>query len=294
MSHSGSEPLITVVTPTFNRIGLLREAIASVVAQTYPHWQMVVVDDGSTDDTVAAVRALGDPRVQVISQPHAGHIGKLRNAGAAAGTGELIAFLDSDDVWMSDKLEKQVGEMRRHGTQWSYTGFEMMDARQRPIPMKSGVYRPLSGWIVRDLIADRTGVMISTVVVSRQLFASMGGFSENPRLTVRGDLELALRLTLTAETCGLSDILTRVREHAARTTATLSVPFERTALVFDEFLALPLPQDVRRAARRCRARHLSQAARQRNALGQYAAAAGLFGRAAIDRVLSAWPTAFRR
>jgi glycosyltransferase involved in cell wall biosynthesis len=294
MSELAGEPLITVVIPTFNRLELLREALASVVAQTYPHWQMMIVDDGSTDDTVAAVQALGDPRVQVISRPHVGHIGRLRNAGAAAGTGQLIAFLDSDDVWLRDKLERQVAEMRRHGATWSYTAFEMMDSRQRPIPMKSGVYRPLSGWIVRDLVADRTGVMTSTLVVSRRLFESIGGFSENPRLTTRGDLELALRLTLTAEACGLPDILTRVREHADRTTATLSAPFERTALAFDEFLALKLPSDVRRAARRCRARHLLQAARQRHAIGQYAAAAGLLGRAVIDRAVSALPTVSRR
>jgi glycosyltransferase involved in cell wall biosynthesis len=294
MSKFGVEPLVTVVTPTFNRLELLRESLASVVAQTYPHWQMVIVDDGSTDDTVAAVRAFGDPRVQVIARPHVGHIGMLRNAGAAAGAGEFIAFLDSDDVWVSDKLERQVAEMRRHGVMWSYTGFEMMDSCQQPIPMKAGVYRPLSGWIVGDLLADRTGVMTSTLVVSRQLFESIGGYSENPRLTHRGDLELALRLTLTAETCGLPETLTRVREHMNRTTATLSTPFERTALVYDEFLALKLPPDVRRAARRCRARHLLQAARQRHKIGQYAGAAGLLGRAVIDRAMSALPMASRR
>jgi glycosyltransferase involved in cell wall biosynthesis len=294
VSSPGGDPLVTVVIPTFDRLPLLREALASVAAQSYPHWEVVIVDDGSSDDTVAAIRALADPRVRVLERPHRGHIGSVRNAGVATARGELIAFLDADDLWHAAKLERQVAAMRRSGAAWSYTVFEMMDARQQPIPMQAGVCRPLSGWIVRDMIEDRTGVMISTVVVTRALFDAVGGFSENPRLTHRGDFELALRLAVTAEVCAVPDTLTRVREHQGRTTATLSRPFERTALVFDGFLALTLPADVRRSARRGRARQLVHAAAQRKRGGEYGPAARLLIRAAVDRALAAWPMTSRR
>lgn len=282
-------PLVTVVIPTFNRLPLLRESLASVAAQTLQDWEAVVVDDGSTDDPAPVVQALGDPRVGLIRRPHSGHLGNLRNAGAAEGTGDLIAFLDADDLWSRDKLARQVAEMRQRGAGWSYTGFEMMDAAHRPLAIKSGVYRALSGWIVHDVLGDRTGVMISTLMVSRPLFESLGGFNANPRLTNRGDVELTLRLAMAAEALGLPDILTRVREHADRTTATLSVPFERTAMVYDEFLALQLPTAVRRAARRVRARHLRNAAAQRRSRGHYGVAIRLLTRSVVDRALAAVP-----
>ena len=84
--------------PTYNRIALLQKAILSVIGQTYDNWELIVVDDGSTDDTARVIRSMEDPRITIIEVPHCGHIGNLRNTGAWAGRGMWIAFLDSDDV----------------------------------------------------------------------------------------------------------------------------------------------------------------------------------------------------
>src|SRR6266446_6353562 len=118
-------PLVTVVIPTWNRLPLLEEAVASVIVQTHSYWELIVVDDGSTDGTADRLRAFGDRRVRVVVLRHIGNIGRLRNIGAAAGSGEFIAFLDSDDVWLPRKLELQIGALRDSSAGWCYTGFEM-------------------------------------------------------------------------------------------------------------------------------------------------------------------------
>src|SRR5437588_8447788 len=99
---------------------LIMEAIGSVMAQTYSNWELMVVDDGSTDDTVTAIRAIIDPRIRVIELHHTGHMGILRNTGVEKGFGEWIAFLDSDDTWLPKKLEIQVSALQTTGNRWCY------------------------------------------------------------------------------------------------------------------------------------------------------------------------------
>ena len=122
--------------PTWNRLPFVEEAAKTVIAQTYPHWEMIVVDDGSTDGTAERLDGLSDSRIRVLSSLHVGHIGRLRNRGIAAGSGEIVAFIDSDDLWVPRKLEVQLKALRNASAGWSYTSFEMMDVdgRARPLP----------------------------------------------------------------------------------------------------------------------------------------------------------------
>ncbi len=107
-------PLVSVVIPTYNSAGFVTETIESVLAQTYPHWELVVVDDGSTDDTLAVIRACGVPDAQLslLSMSHGG-AGAARNHAIERARGELIAFLDHDDVWLPHKLAVQVETLLR-------------------------------------------------------------------------------------------------------------------------------------------------------------------------------------
>lgn len=109
MSHT-SHPMISVVIPTHNRRERLARAIASVYAQTWPNIEIVVVDDASSDDTPAYLQdlALSDPRVKVVHNEFAQGGGGARNCGIAEATGDYIAFLDDDDVWVPEKLEIQL------------------------------------------------------------------------------------------------------------------------------------------------------------------------------------------
>ena len=104
--------LVSVIIPTFNRAASVSRAIDSVLGQTYPRVEVIVVDDGSTDDTRERLSAY-DHRVQYVYEENAGPAA-ARNRGAALATGELIAFLDSDDVILPAKLEKQVAYLNTH------------------------------------------------------------------------------------------------------------------------------------------------------------------------------------
>ena len=110
------KPLVSVIIPAFNAEGSIRQTLESVSVQTYPAIEVIVVDDGSSDTTTAIVEefATNDPRFQLIRQLNAG-VGAARNAGICQARGKYIAPLDADDLWMPEKLEKQVACMEEFG-----------------------------------------------------------------------------------------------------------------------------------------------------------------------------------
>jgi len=183
-----STPLVSVVIPTYNRARLVREAVASVLAQSYRPLELIVVDDGSTDATGAALA--GRPEVRVVRQPHTGMPGQARNAGARLARGEYLAFLDSDDLWRPHKLERQVAVATVDGGAIWHTR-ERWVRSGRVISQRSQRHRR-SG----DLFADSLRKCVigpSTVLLRRTVFAQAGGFRED--LEIAEDYELWLRLT---------------------------------------------------------------------------------------------------
>jgi glycosyltransferase involved in cell wall biosynthesis len=110
--HSDARPRVSVVIPTYNRAWILREAVDSVLSQDFGDFELIVVDDGSTDHTRDILHRYGD-RVRVLFQNNRG-VSTARNRGIAAAAGELIAFLDSDDLWLPKKLRTQVDFFQHH------------------------------------------------------------------------------------------------------------------------------------------------------------------------------------
>src|SRR5690348_2641349 len=125
--QSQHQPIITVVIPTYNRLGLLTKAVNSVREQTYEYWELFIVDDGSDDGSKEMIRGLMDPRIHLIESVNKGNVAALRNEGALAGHGEFLAFLDSDDYWLPYKLELQLAVMLLEKKRWSYTAYELMN-----------------------------------------------------------------------------------------------------------------------------------------------------------------------
>jgi glycosyltransferase involved in cell wall biosynthesis len=271
-------PLVTVVIPTWNRERLVEQAVASVVAQTYRNWELFVVDDGSTDDTIGRLNRFALPNVHVMRSTHLGHIGRLRNLGATAGRGEFIAFLDSDDLWRPQKLERQLGALRNSCANWSYTEYGLFAENGLEIPLRSGKAPAISGHIVRALLKDETGVCSCTLLVRRSLFEAIGGFCEDPRMSHRDDADIGLRLARASATIALPARLTLVREHRGRLTRTLVAPHEHSAIVYEFFLEYESDEELRRLARARWAGCLSDAGAQRMAAGEYRHAAALFCR----------------
>jgi glycosyltransferase involved in cell wall biosynthesis len=254
------------------------KAIESVLSQTYPHIELIVADDGSTDKTREAILSLTDPRIKYLELPHTGHIGKVRNAGVAAGKGEWIAFLDSDDTWLSQKLELQLKKLKESGRRWCYGGFELVNEAGATLPPRAGRYKPVSGSITTALLTNEASVIICTILADRKLFEETGGFNTNERLAYRGDYEFALRLSKKAEAVALPDVLVKVLEHPGRVTHSLADAHERSVVPYDIFLEEETDAGLRKIAKRRRAFLLSEAAVQRAAGGQYAVACRQLGR----------------
>jgi glycosyltransferase involved in cell wall biosynthesis len=272
------QPLVTVVMPTWNRLPFVEEAVLSVVTQTYLHWELIVIDDGSTDGTAERLNGLRDSRIRVLSAPHIGHIGQLRNRGAAAGSGELIAFLDSDDVWMPQKLELQVDALRGSAAGWCYSQFELMDADGSLRPLPVDYFRPKSVEIVHELLTFKSTIRMPAVVVKRSVFDAVGRFSEDPRLLLGEDHELYLRLGLRTPVIVVPSALTRIREHEGRTSAVQNDPYEIMSHIYDLFIAYEPHGEHSQLARRLRARCVAYAGARQLSAGKFGRAALLFGR----------------
>jgi glycosyltransferase involved in cell wall biosynthesis len=206
-------PLVSVVLPTYNREAYLRQAVESVRAQTYPAWELIVIDDGSTDGTLPYLSALGDPRVHVLREAHCGKPGDLRNRGLAIAAGTYAAFLDSDDVWVSTKLERQVEDLLRRDRRWGYARHGWIDEEGRPLPTPAGRHwKACDGWILRDVLAIDAWISMPTVVVERSWFQALGGFDET--YPVVSDYQAWIRLASAAEAAHIAEPLASVRVHA--------------------------------------------------------------------------------
>ncbi len=233
-----SEPLVSVIIPTYNRGRYLEEAVDSVRRQSYGRWELIVVDDGSTDGTLPFLSALKEPRLRVVNIAHRGNPAAVRNQGLAGARGRYVAFLDSDDCWEPQKLEHQLATLTtRPAFRWSYTAVTLIDAASGEIdtsPPKYPVWRPYSGLIVEHLLLHRAKIACPTVLVERNLLLDVGGFDES--LPFCEDYDLWLRLAEVSPVWALPERLTRVRWHEGSNTYGRPEVAEAFVMVYTEFL----------------------------------------------------------
>jgi len=182
-------PLVSAIIPTYNNAALVAEAVDSALAQTYRPLEVIVVDDGSTDDTAARLAAYGE-RIRVVRIEHAGPA-VARNAGIRAARGEFIAFLDSDDLWLPEKVARSAAPLladARVGV--VYTGTRVYDltvGREQRVPCYD-----LSGRIHREVFLECRGVSTSTIITRRICLDDVGLFDET--LLRAQDWDLFIRL----------------------------------------------------------------------------------------------------
>ncbi len=111
---TNENPSVSIIIPTYNRAGFIVQTIESIYQQTYTNWEIIIVDDGSEDDTEKVIGELNDERIRFYKAGRTGIVGKLKNIGLQNANGELIAFIDSDDLWAPTKLEKQVAALEQY------------------------------------------------------------------------------------------------------------------------------------------------------------------------------------
>ncbi|MGH9640944.1 MAG: glycosyltransferase family 2 protein, partial [Terriglobales bacterium] len=206
-------PVVSIIMPTFNRLEYLPAAIDSVLAQTFKQWELIIADDGSAAETRAYLRSLIDPRIGVIWLEHTGKPSAVSNIAMRRARGTYVAFLDSDDLWLPDKLQAQLDSLRRHPQRgWSYTRFVLIDAAGNPlVSARPRHWAAPSGWILEALLNELTVIAQPSVVVARELLERLGAFDEE--LVMCYDDELWFRLAAHSEIDGIEEPLTLVRRH---------------------------------------------------------------------------------
>ncbi len=185
-----TQPHVSVVIPTYNHAKLLKKALDSVMAQTFKEWEAIVVNNFSTDNTIEVVNAFADPRIKILNFSNNGVIAASRNHGFKEATGDFIAFLDSDDVWYPNKLQK-CSELALTGDQFICHGelWINSDLTQRTV-----MYGPASNATYNRLLYKGNCISTSTTFIAKPLLDSVNGFDENPEIITTEDYDLWLRL----------------------------------------------------------------------------------------------------
>jgi len=189
-----SAPAVSVIVPTYNRAALMRRAVASVLGQTFSDLELIVVDDASGDDTARLPDIVRDPRLRYLRQTQRGGASAARNAGIAAARGAFVAFLDSDDVWLPDKLERQVPLLAAApaGVALVYGGLLRLEPDRAPQYLFNdlgaiGEFDPMPA-----ILRYNDNCHSMTWLVRRATLAAAGGFDES--LPLWEDWELMIRL----------------------------------------------------------------------------------------------------
>ena len=125
-------PLVSIVMPAHNAAEFIDDAIHSVLGQTYENWELLIVDDASDDNTLEVVKQFGDERIRVISCKRNGGAVKARNRGVRVSRGKFLCFLDADDLWQPDKLERQLAFMAKKDCAFSFASYVFADSKGRP------------------------------------------------------------------------------------------------------------------------------------------------------------------
>lgn len=208
MSKFGS-PVVTVVIPTYNHAGFLRETLESVRRQTFADWEAVVVNNFSEDNTIEVVESFADPRIRIENFRNQGVIAASRNRGIALARGRFLAYLDSDDLWYPDKLARCLARLDDgydvvcHGERWVGEG------RKREV-----LYGPESRASFEALLFEGNCMSTSAVVARREWIEAAGGFREDPSIITAEDYDLWLQLARDGARIGfVPEILGEYRIH---------------------------------------------------------------------------------
>ena len=242
---------VSVVIPAYNHARYLPEAIESALAQTLPPHEVIVVDDGSRDDTPAVLEQYR-ARITIISQQNAG-VSAARNHGVERSTGDFLAFLDADDVWLPSKLERQVECLREHPEAGLvHCGVQEIDTAGQPLRLcQLGMESaPDGGEAVADeMLMFRRPTILgggSGVMIPRRVFGEAGGF--DLRLSTSADWDLYYRIARRHPVAFVPEPLLRYRLHGANMHGNIQAMEQDMLLAFRKAFAAETRPVLRRRA----------------------------------------------
>jgi GT2 family glycosyltransferase/glycosyltransferase involved in cell wall biosynthesis len=189
--------LVSVIMPAFNRAKTVVTAIKSIIAQTHENWELILIDDGSSDDTVEVVKQyisdVSEKRIKIIALPHNVGVSAARNAGLEAAKGEVIAYLDSDNIWDDHYLSVMLGEILEHDdeTTAAYCGQKIIHMVSDGENQEEEMIAVRMGEFHLPLIENRNFIDLNCYVHKRSVYERLGGFNTAMRRLV--DWELILR-----------------------------------------------------------------------------------------------------
>jgi glycosyltransferase involved in cell wall biosynthesis len=237
-------PKVSVIIPTYNAQEYLSETLDSVLSQTYSHFEVIVVDDGSKDQTISIVeeyRMKYPEKVKLIQKENGGPA-SARNVGIKAAVGEYIAFIDADDLWLPEKLEKQVRYFESQPLQVGlvYTNTKKFD--------KDGVWtlpgkyckKHVNGWIYKDLIRDN--VIHNLSVMARKRCFDVVGFLDES-IEINEDYDMWLRIAMRFKISFIDEVLALYREHPQGRSKELEKTWIRAIGVYDKHLKMAADND---------------------------------------------------
>ena len=240
---------VSVIIPTYNSGRYIKEAIDSVLAQTYTNYEIIVVDDGSTDNTSQIVQAYGD-RVHYFYQENQG-VAVSRNRGLRESQGEYIAFLDHDDVFFPDKLSEQICCLEQHPEAGIvHSGWQRInycgEILGKVEPWHYAPVLDLAHWLCWK------PVLLGAMMFRRHWLEKVKGLDSQFKQVC--DLDLAWRLTLLGcKTIWLKKLTLYYREHDRNDSLNTLVQAQEMVAVLDKFFALRgIPEPIRRIERSCR------------------------------------------
>lgn len=219
-------PAVSVIVAAYNAERYIAETLDSIQAQKFRDFEVIVVDDGSTDQTAQIVA--GYPEVRCLRQPNRGQP-VARNAGIAAARGKYIAFVDADDLWLPAKLEKQIAYLESHPqVAWIYSDAVVFDSTTGAPICHIGEKHVLCEGSVLDKLILSLFIASPTPVVRREVFEQTGLFDESPSLRIGEDWNMWLRIAERYPVAVIREPLALVRVHSSNMTGTAD-----PAVVFD-------------------------------------------------------------
>lgn len=186
-------PLVSVVIPTYNHGRYLGRALQSVLDQTFTNWEAIVIDNHSTDNTDEVMKNFAYPNIKYIKIHNNGVIAASRNAGIYAAKGDWIAFLDSDDWWTSDKLEKCMN-FTGGNTDLIYHDLKIVSDKPKLFRNKKIKSRQVNKPVLTDLLVRGNAIATSSVVVRSRLLKLIGGMNERAEMIAAEDYNTWLQI----------------------------------------------------------------------------------------------------